>query len=295
MGQSRIPVDLWNPGQVFACMGLLEAADILCGRAEGWFDWHGEPYFQLSTEKENYPLAAIFDFLTEAKVCAVAPGKQQSEKKCEGEIIDSTTFPAQEPNEMALPVLIKSKDGTQVILGHWADGSSRDNFKLYAGNRTACSITVSMIHGVEKKSTKGVSQIYTDDHAGIISNPFNVLCDVGGSFNLDHRGGWTSIDVGFSPNNLKTKELKARVLSSPVVEIMAAWGLEHARPKAIEQRLYQYAVWSEVLSPALARVVMGCGVPSTSLPQRRFRFPLALSGKNKVIVHATEETEKWKT
>lgn len=291
MGQSRIPVDLQNPGQVFACMGFMEAADILCGGAEGWFDWHGEPCFMLLTEKEDSPFSMIFDFLIEAEVYAVTSGKQKPEIESGDDARYCPTFPDKEPNEMALPILLRGK-GVEVVLGHWADGSSRDNFKLYAGNRTACSIAVSMIHGVEKKGTKGVSQIYTDDHAGIINDPFNVLCDVGGSFNLDHRGGWTSIDVGFSPNDLKMKELKARVLSSPVVEIMAAWGLEHARPKAVEQRLYRYAVWSEALSPGLARAVMGCGVPSTSLPQRRFCFPLALSGKNKVIVHATEEIEK---
>lgn len=33
MGQAIIPVDLRNPGQVFACLGFLEAADVLCGPA----------------------------------------------------------------------------------------------------------------------------------------------------------------------------------------------------------------------------------------------------------------------
>jgi len=294
MGQSRIPVDLQSPGQVFACMGLLEAADVLCGGAEGWFDWHGEPCFQLSSEKEDFPLAMIFDFLIDSKVCAVAPGKRKPEKECEGDVIYRPTFPDKEPTEMALPILMRGK-GIEVVLGHWADGSSRDNFKLYAGNRTAHAIAVSMIYGTKRKGTKGVDQIYADHQNGVIDNPFGLLCDVGGSFNLDPRGGWTSIDVGFSPNDLKAKGLKARVLSSPIVEIMAAWGLEHARPKAVEQRLYRYSVWNEAIPPSLARAVMGCGVPSTSLLQRRFHFPLALSGKNKVTVHATEETEKWKT
>src|SRR5271156_4602919 len=33
----RIPVDLTNPGQFFACCGLLELADRLSPGAEGWF------------------------------------------------------------------------------------------------------------------------------------------------------------------------------------------------------------------------------------------------------------------
>jgi len=34
----RIDVDPTNPGQFFACCGLLELADRLWGAAEGWFD-----------------------------------------------------------------------------------------------------------------------------------------------------------------------------------------------------------------------------------------------------------------
>src|SRR5438093_13336327 len=34
----RIPVDLTNPGQFFACCGLLELADRLWPGAEGWFE-----------------------------------------------------------------------------------------------------------------------------------------------------------------------------------------------------------------------------------------------------------------
>ncbi len=36
MAESSIPVDLFNPGQVFACLGFLEAADVLCGDADRW-------------------------------------------------------------------------------------------------------------------------------------------------------------------------------------------------------------------------------------------------------------------
>jgi len=34
----QIPVDLTNPGQFFACCGLLELADRLWPSAEGWFE-----------------------------------------------------------------------------------------------------------------------------------------------------------------------------------------------------------------------------------------------------------------
>ena len=39
MAEASIKVDLLNPGQVFACLGLMEAAEILCGPCEGRFDY----------------------------------------------------------------------------------------------------------------------------------------------------------------------------------------------------------------------------------------------------------------
>ena len=38
MGVSVVLADLTNPGQVFACLGFAEAADVLLGQAEGGFD-----------------------------------------------------------------------------------------------------------------------------------------------------------------------------------------------------------------------------------------------------------------
>src|SRR5438045_1180608 len=49
VAEASIPVDLFNPGQVFACIGLAEAADVILGDAEGCFDWasHDSPRFHL--------------------------------------------------------------------------------------------------------------------------------------------------------------------------------------------------------------------------------------------------------
>jgi CRISPR-associated protein Csb3 len=44
MTTASIPVDLINPGQVFACLGFLEIADELLGNAEGGFNWSDVPF-----------------------------------------------------------------------------------------------------------------------------------------------------------------------------------------------------------------------------------------------------------
>ena len=144
---------------------------------------------------------------------------------------------------MALPIRFGGGNRPVVELDHWADGSSRESFKLYAGNRSADAIARAMLKGVRGKpskkqkangqpgdlKTKGVQQLWEEDRVALVKAPFDVLTPMGGSFNFDPRGAWTAIDAGYSPN-----EHKHAIEASPVVEFLAAWGLENARPVEFE-------------------------------------------------------------
>ena len=105
---------------------------------------------------------------------------------------------------------------------------------------------------------------------------------MGGSFNFDPRGAWTALDAGYSPN-----QQKHGIAASPVVELLAAWGLEHARPDEYETRQVRYGAWSGLVPPILARADLAGG--DVAVPVRKFRFVLDLSGKNKVVTFAQEE------
>ena len=272
MAEASIPVDLLNPGQVFACMGFLEAADVLCGDAEGGFDWSApaDVRFRLRAKGVENPVETVLEFLAQAKV-----------EKCSDAAEDMEFFPSRQSDKMALPVLLRSDSRNTVRLDHWTDGSSRENFKLYAGNRSAYSIACAMLSGTDK--TLGVAALWKRYKDELIKRPFDVATPVGGSFNFDPRGAWTSIDAGYSPNTQKHG-----VEASPVVEMLAAWGLEHARPQEYEKRRVRYGVWSGLLVPMLARPALG-GI-DMAVPLRRFKFALDLSGKNKVVTFAQEET-----
>ena len=75
MVNNSIPVDLFNPGQVFACLGFLEAADVLLGDAEGGFDWSDEVHvrFMLRSAGDENPFAVVLKFLATARVLSLAP------------------------------------------------------------------------------------------------------------------------------------------------------------------------------------------------------------------------------
>lgn len=130
--------------------------------------------------------------------------------------------------------------------------------------------------------TRGIAQLWEEEHARLIERPFDVPTPMGGSFNFDPRGAWTAIDAGYSPNDQGD-----RVQASPVVEILAAWGLEHARPVVSDNRQVRYAAWGVPLPPSLARAALIGAVPA--LPMQRFRFLLDSSGKNKIVTFAERE------
>jgi CRISPR-associated protein Csx14 len=314
--EASIPVDLFNPGQVFACLGFLEAAEVLLTRAEGGFDWSDEAdvRFRLRAAGAEHPVAAVLEFMAEAEPTCWAPAGYKDPPRKKGEDQDepdeddseedaaqsslrlSETFPAKDGDRMALPIRFGGGNRPLVELGHWTDGSSRNSFKLYAGNRSADRIARAMLSGVRKKPTakqraarqpgdvkaNGVRQLWESDRTALIAAPFDVLTPMGGSFNFDPRGAWTAIDAGYSPN-----QHKHAIEGSPVVEFLAAWGLEHARPEEFALRQVRYAAWGVDLPPMLARAALSGGLAVG--PLRRFRFELDLSGKNKVVTFAEEE------
>lgn len=322
MAEASIPVDLLNPGQVFACLGFMEAADILLGDAAGGFDWSDDSNvrFALRATGKRNPFETVLEFLTEAETNRWGPigyadpppkkgeagGEEDTEEDDDPEEIAiasaatsldlSITFPAKTGDRMALPIRFGGGNRPVVELDHWADGSSRESVKLYAGNRSADAIARAMLKGVRGKTskkqkangqpgdvkTKGVRQLWEEDRAALVKAPFDVLTPMGGSFNFDPRGAWTAIDAGYSPN-----EHKHAIEASPVVEFLAAWGLENARPVEFGIRQVRYAAWGVNLPLILARAALAGALPA--VPARQFRFELDLSGKNKVVTFAQEE------
>lgn len=309
---ASVAVDPFNPGQVFACLGFIEAADVLIGEAEGGFDWSEKAAmrFVLRAAGDENPFAVVLRFLAEAEVRRRGPigyadpppkGKKASAEDEAGggsednhDLTLSESFPNREADRMTLPIRLDAS-GRSIDLGHWADGSSRNDFKLYSGNRSGASIARAMLRGTRKKprkgqsvgdiETRGMDALWGDFQDALTAAPFDLLTPMGGSFNLDPRGGWTPLDAGYSPD-----QQNDGIEASPVVELLGALGLEHARPDEYETREVRYAAWSGLVPPMMARAAMAGA--SVGIAVRTFRFRLDLSGKNKVVTFAEEEINK---
>lgn len=293
MAEASISVDLFNPGQVFASLGFIEAADVLLGDAEGGFDWSDEANvrFRLRAGGDENPFGVVLRFLVEAEIRRCAPiGYADSPPKkkrsaddhpseddaADGRLDHAETFPNAEADPKTLPVRLEH-GGSYLDIGHWCDGSSRNHFRLYAGQQRGPAIARAML--------QGVAHLWAERGEEMRVNPLDLLIPMGGgSFKFDARKAWTTIDAGYSPD-----EQSHSVAASPVVEILAAVGLEHARPDEYDRRRVRYAAWTGLVPPILARPALaGLGV---GIPVRRFRFVLSLSGKNKVVTFAQEEID----
>lgn len=311
---ASIPVDLKSPGQVLACMGFLEAAEVLLGGVEAHFDWsEAQPTFVLRADGDKNPFVVILEFLSKAKISELTPigyveggaadgdesgeddatpsepeDGDESDDDDPGQVqgrVTAPAFPSGEGDRNALPIQLVD-DGRRLSVSHWADGSSREPFKLYSGNRSARLIASNMIEAVRA--------LWKKEQANLLRAPLDVAMPIKGKFNFDPRAGWIAIDVGYNP-----KDQGHGVNASPVVELLAAIGLEHTRPMVVvttdaelRKTLYgraTYAVWGQSLPPMLARAAL---VDSAlKVPKRRFSFDLRASGKNKVTTFAQEETQ----
>ena len=267
-----IPVDLLNPGQVFACLGFLEAADVLLGDAEGGFDWkdEGTATFVLSANGERNPFETVLEFLAAAEVevirpkDVVGPWPERS--------IPSAIFPAPlrqllKSNKKgytanALPLAITGGK-SKLTVSNWLEGDGRDVLKLFAGNQVGEKLVSSMLNG--QGSNVGLKQLLPKIRSDDFRRPFDVTGPVGGRFGYDARGAWDSIGLGTS---LDKQGILIEV--SPHVELLAVLGLEHARPEFRGNYEIRYSVWGHVLPINLARAALTAA--HVLLPRDRYRI-----------------------
>ena len=286
MRESTIPVDPTNPGQVLACLGFMEIAELLVGPVECRFDWSNGAAvrFVLRTETAVQPFEAVLDFLASCTVEEVSPDGVRAS----GVLL----FPGRPKDTKDPPAaLLGHWQGKplRLPLSHWADGSSRKSFKLHAGRLVGWKVAKDMLDGTftstktPKRDNDGLKSLLTSNRAALIAHPFDQLTALAGTYCFDARRGWTGLDAGYSPNEHKGNH---SVAGSPVVELLAAIGLQHARPRELGGRRVEYFVWSSPLPPALARVALTGN--SSVCATRRFQFTMAVSGKNKLVRAAQE-------
>lgn len=246
-----IKVDVANPGQFFACCGLLELADRLWAGAEGWF---ADMAFFIQTE------GTLADLLHE---------------------VIGADLEALDPNDqMASAMLFHAP--FELTLDWWTDEQSGGRqLKVWAGSMRGVRIAQAM-----KEAIRNIGDENRPfDHAEVVYDPRNPAKKVE-PFYYDGRRGCNArpIDIGFSPDKLNMISA-----AYPVVEFFCLVGLQRFRPRPGDhRRVFDYRTWSTPLTPCLAAAAVSGLMPLTG--GANFRFENAFrtdQRKHKAFLPAT--------
>lgn len=287
MTAASIPVDLYNPGQVFACMGFLEAADVLLGHARGGFEWsHSRDCFQLVADGDDHPIKVVVDFIKTAEVKWISPRCELKERDGgDTEILEGIAASGDPRAADLSGVLRGQRDGRlcEITFGYWADGSSRfaTTFKKSTNGASAHVRLGNALAAMKQWDTKSV-----------MSDPLNRDARTESLFRLDPRGSVDPIHGGFSPDALRKGDkggLDVRVATYPICELLAILGLEHARPERLDANRFAYCVWDPLLPPVLARAAIAGQLGFGRIRRFVVEHEEVKKGGDRKMNHVTEE------
>jgi CRISPR-associated protein Csb3 len=213
----RIQVNPTNPGQFFACCGLLEFAGRISTDAEGRFI--GDEFWI-----ENAgDLPSLIHAITGAKL-----------RQLDADNATSTRIQIEEPFNLRLDWW---KDDVPALAA----------LKVWAGTMESFRIARAMQDAMRADpfSTPGLLNV------GVIAYDPEDREKKVEPFYFDARRGPNahSRDVGFSPN-----DLSMTTTAYPAVEFLCLVGLQRCRPVpygATRSRIYDYFLWSQPLTPML--------------------------------------------
>jgi CRISPR-associated protein Csb3 len=261
----RVNVDVTNPGQFFACCGLLELADRLWRGSEGWF--HGSS-FCIRPPLDSPNAATEFAArLNECRILSSMTVEQTARLKVLKNLRkdlrnDASNRETAELSEQWERERLCIPIGRHIWLDWWSDERGDGaHLKTWAGKQLISEIVQGLHDSVKRVdlATVDAEQWLTVSTSGG-GLPLYLDSDIGDCS--------SSRDVGFSMDAI---EVRSQI--RPVLELLAFVGLQRFRPRTIERRTrYGYATWATPLLPELASVVCGLGI--NEFVQTKFEFKL---------------------
>ncbi|MCL4851578.1 MAG: hypothetical protein KJZ78_09355 [Bryobacteraceae bacterium] len=254
-----VNVDVTNPGQFFACCGLLELADRLWSRDEvaGGF---GPCYFGRS----QFKIFGKTRFTTQDLMRALLACRRSPVDPYQP-IMGSNAKPVKDARKTQ-PIQL---DGRIILrLAWWLDelAGRQTPFKMWGAHQTSEGLINNMAAAVNVDDV---------DDTTILESRTGMTGRIG----LDTRSSWNTLDEGFSPNDQNLP-----VDTYPATELLAAIGLQTFSPLRHNDG-YIYACWNHPLPTPVARAVASGTVMIRGVT--RYRFEIEARGKFKYFTKAS--------
>jgi hypothetical protein len=277
----KIPVDLTNPGQFFACCGLLELAGRVDNNSEGCFR---DSHFLLRT--------AAIDVLDKFFCCDV--DVDTSYKPTDPEEKDDEDDPHDAKRGRTFPMrLLEPFD---LLLNWWTEREAqRQKLKLWTAGQRVTDLLNGHYKKKRQRGRKGAPdkfiKLYTPstrEHFAKVVRDYPtdwlrkaVAIDAPAAFSFDSRlSRNNALDLGhFSGGTLAF---------SPAVDVLSLIGLQRFRPEMLETwNRNLYFTWSEFLPVIVAPLAVIGGI--APLRDLCFEFPIKArdsQGRYKLFGHA---------
>ena len=278
----KIPVDLTNPGQFFACCGLLELASRIDENALGWFD--GSKYC-LSTFAEDF-LDKFFSCAVDVDTSYQSAGADGGEEK-DADDGDDHHRGRVFPMRLGPPF--------DLLLNWWTDDEAQEQkLKLWTAGQRVTDLLLGH-HKKKKKRAKGkpdeILRVYTPSTREHFANVVKKYPDdwLRKAVPIDSPAAF-SFDSRLSRNNaLDLGHFTHGTLAfSPAIDVLCLVGFQRFRPEMIEVwNRNRYRTWVKPL-PVLVAPMAALGM----LPQivgQCFEFPIKArdsQGRYKLFGHA---------
>jgi CRISPR-associated protein Csb3 len=263
----RLTVDPRNPGQFFACCGLLEMADRLWGGAEGWFQDRAATFcLAPMSETAEADAEQLIRALAECKLTNTMSEQQVRRRKELGDKKKKEMSQSEEEEKKQLDKLWREKP----LVFHapfnlrvdWFtdERAGGDRYKTWAGQQSVIEIARAMKKPIEDGGWTGVPPTDWLSRTGGEGVPFNFDSNLGAQS--------SSIDVGFSLDPL---EMGTR--TRPLIELAAFIGLQRFRPYSEPSvNLHTYTAWTIPLLPEVAAVAAAGRLEVAEWPRFEFRL-----------------------
>lgn len=278
-----VQVDVTNPGQFFACCGLLEVAHRLWPGAEGWFPQ--EDRFALSASSSEPSLSTLLHTLAEVTLSGLSEEEQREREALEAKrrelkrqrraLSDEQEARRKQLGEQARAGALRleschEQELSLSLLLEWWQTEDEATPKTWAGRQE--------IHRVARAAQEALSDISDVpalfDHGCVMTLPDEYVKKAADQeksvepFFFDARRFAHALDAGFSLD-----AIGAETVAHPAVELLALIGLQRFRPSPASIRWhFEYWTWRQPLCATVAAGVVG---GAASIPKRRrYRFPL---------------------
>lgn len=263
-----INVDLTNPGQFFACCGLLELADRLWGGAEGWFS--GRRFNVRATSPGvDCQLKSVFGRVRGARLTNTMSDQQlhRRQELSEMRTSERRRMSGLEEEKKELDRLWREEpilfhEPFNMRIDWFLDvGTGGSSFKTWAGQQSVIDISTVMKQAADEAPTEALAG---EDWLTWMTD----RDDLGFKLDSDLGAQASDLDVGFSMDPLGIQRR-----TRPFIELFGFVGLQRFRPLPHgRENRFTYVAWTVPL-PAQVAAVACCSLMPQPFAQA-YEFPM---------------------